>query len=369
VPQYLAYRDEINEAIERVLNSGRYILAEECASFEAEFARYLGVAHVVGVADGTRAISLALRALGVGPGDEVITTPFTAFPTIGAIVEAGAIPVFADIDPETFLLDIAATAAMVTNRTRAVIPVHLFGNVVDVEALRAAIPAGISIIEDAAQAHGSSIRGRMAGSLGNVATFSFYPTKNLGGYGDGGAVATDDPQLADHIRLLRAHGMPDKDRVVEVGVNSRLDELQAAILRVKLGHLDEMNAARRAIGGRYRAELPSALFRPQRIPPEVRTNEHIFEARYLGDREGLVRHLASEGIQSNVYYEIPQHRQQALAVVAHRVGELPNTERIARDVIALPMYPELSEPDLARIIATVHAFRSAGPARSAGRET
>lgn len=367
VPQYLKYKDEIDSAIERVLVSGRHILGEECAAFEREFAAYLGVRHVVGVADGTRALTLALRAVGVGAGDEVITTPFTAFPTIGAIVEANAVPVFADVDAATYLMDIEQVPSLLSARTRAVMPVHLFGNVVDVEALRALIPQDVAIVEDAAQAHGSSIRGRRAGSLGDIAGFSFYPTKNLGGYGDGGAIATNDDAIASRIRLLRAHGMPDKDHVVEVGVNSRLDELQAAVLRVKLPHLDQMNERRRAIGSRYRSELPADRFEHQRIGAGVITNEHVFEPRFSGDRDGLGAFLAERRIQTNVYYPTPQHRQPAMANVAHRVGAVPNAERLAREVIALPMYAELGDGDVANIIAAIREFEALVATRPSSR--
>ena len=260
--QYLAYRAEIDAAVARVLASGRYTLGPEVERFEREFADYLRVPDVVSVADGTRAIVLALRVLDVRPGDEVITTPFTAMPTIGAILEIGARPVLVDIDPETFLIDLDQVAAAVTPKTKAVVPVHIFGNVVDIPALRERIGPEIFIIEDAAQAHGSCLGSALAGSMGDLATFSFYPTKNLGGYGDGGAVVCGDPMLARRLRLLRNHGMRDKDVCEAPGTNSRLDELQAAILRTKLHHLDRMNAAR----AETRRSLPRGAA-GQSLPP------------------------------------------------------------------------------------------------------
>lgn len=366
VPGYLALKADIDAAIARVLSSGRYVLAEEVAAFEEEFARTLGTRFVVGVADGTRAISLALRALGIGSGDEVVTTAFTAFPTIGAILDVGARPVLVDVDPDTYLIDREAILRAVTSRTRAVVPVHIFGNVFDVEELRSKLPPGIRILEDAAQAHGSSIRGRAAGSIGDVGTYSFYPTKNLGCYGDGGAIATDDEAMARTLRLLRNHGNSDKDAVALAGVNSRLDELQAAILRAKLPHLEAQNAARRRIADAYRSRLPKT-FRHQRVDSAVIPNFHVFESRYSGDRDGLVAHLADGDIQSNVYYAIPHHLQPATTNLGYRPGDLPVTEALARDVIALPMYPELPQESLDLVVQEIAAFERGGRAPAARR--
>ena len=270
--QYLAYRAEIDAAVARVLAGGRYTLGPEVEHFEREFASYLHAPEVIGVADGTRAIVLALRVLGVRPGAEVITTPFTAIPTIGAIIEAGAVPVLVDIDPDTYLIDLDQVAAAVTPRTQAVVPVHMFGNVVDIPALRERIGSDIFIIEDAAQAHGSRLGASFAGTMGDIGTFSFYPTKNLGGYGDGGAIVCRDPAIAHKLRMLRNHGMRDKDICDTPGTNSRLDELQAAILRVKLAHLDEMNAARARLVTRY-LEVPSVQPLPAAENPRRRCDE------------------------------------------------------------------------------------------------
>jgi dTDP-4-amino-4,6-dideoxygalactose transaminase len=353
VPQYHRYRREIELAMARVLESGRYILAEEVAAFEAEFAAYVGMPQGVGVANGTDALTLALMGLGVGPGDEVITSPFTAIPTASAIVDAGATPVFVDVDPDTYLIDIEQASRAVTSRTRAIMPVHIFGNVVDVARLRAAVGPGIPIIEDAAQAHGSRRGPVRAGALAEVSTFSFYPTKNLGGYGDGGMILTRDTALAERLRLLRMYGMTDKDHIVIHGVNSRLDELQAAILRVKLAHLDDMNQARRRLADRYRAELPAQRFTPQLVPAGVEPNYHIFAARYHGDRAALIRRLEQDGIQTNIYYVVPLHLQEANRFLGLRPGSLPVVERLCEEVIALPMYAELTATDQDRVLESI----------------
>jgi dTDP-4-amino-4,6-dideoxygalactose transaminase len=354
--QYLAYRAEIDAAVARVLSGGRYTLGPELEQFEREFARYLHVPDVVGVADGTRAIVLALRVLGVKPGAEVITTPFTAIPTIGAIIEAGAVPVLVDIDPDTYLIDLDQVAAAITSKTRAVVPVHMFGNVVDIPALRERIGPDIFIVEDAAQAHGSRLGASFAGTMGDIGTFSFYPTKNLGGYGDGGAVVCRDSAIARRLRVLRNHGMRDKDICETPGTNSRLDELQAAILRAKLAHLDEMNAARASLVARYLEALPSNRLRPQQIRDDVVTNWHVFELRFDGDRDGLVKYLERRDIQTNVYYVVPHHLQPALAHLGYRKGSLPHTEKVCEEAIALPLYPEMPHQTVDDVVRTIHEF-------------
>lgn len=355
--QYVAYRDQISAAVMRVLDSGKYTLGPEVGSFESEFSEFIGVKETIGVADGTRAIAMALQVVGVKPGDEVITTAFTAVPTIGAILEAGATPVFADIDAETYLLDIEAIASKVTYKTRAIVPVQMFGNVFDIPKLRERLPHAIPVVEDAAQAHGSELRGIKAGAMGDLATFSFYPTKNLGGYGDGGAITTDNPEYAKRLRVIRNHGMINKDICGEAGINSRLDELQAAILRVKLRHLDAMNAARAARAEQYISGLPADLFRHQKITPNGRNNWHVFQSRYLGDRDGLVAYLDAAGVQSNIYYVVPHHLQPAFASLGYQEGDLPNVELVCRQAIALPMYPELPSEIVDKVIATINAYK------------
>jgi dTDP-4-amino-4,6-dideoxygalactose transaminase len=299
---------------------------------------------------------LALRVAGVDRGAEVITTAFTAIPTIGAILEAGAVPVFVDIDADTYLIDLDHVAAAVTERTRAVVPVHIFGSVVDIPALRRRLSPEIAIIEDAAQAHGSRLGSAFAGTLGEFATFSFYPTKNLGGYGDGGAIVCKTEEVARRLRTLRNHGLVDKDTCVEPGANSRLDELQAAILRAKLPHLDAMNAERARIAQCYIAAFPPDRFQPQKIPAEVTSNWHVFQARFFGNRDGLIAHLDARGIQSNVYFVVPHHLQPAMAPLGYQRGSLPNTEKVCGEAIALPLYPEMPASDLEQVIEAIHAY-------------
>ena len=353
VPQYEAYKEEIDAGVARVLGSGRYVLAEELAAFEEEFAAYVGTTCCVGLANGTDALILALQALGVERDDEVITTPFTAIPTVSAIIATGARPVFVDIRPDTYLMDVDAALQAVTAKTRAVVPVHLFGNMVDIARLRRGLPPHVAIVEDACQAHGSALDGARAGSLGDVAAFSFYPTKNLGGYGDGGAVVTKDPALAERIRLLRMYGMVDKDHIIINGVNSRLDEVQAAVLRAKLPYLDDMNEARRRIATRYARDLMDAPLAFQRIADNVVSNYHVLEARTTVDRDRLVTALGERGIQTNVYYVLPLHLQKPVAAFGYAPGDYPVAEALCADVIALPMYPELCDDVLEGIINTI----------------
>jgi dTDP-4-amino-4,6-dideoxygalactose transaminase len=362
--QYEAYAAEILAAVEGVLKSGRYVLGPESAAFEAEFAAYLGAENVVAVADGTRAITLALQLAGVGRGTEVITTAFTAVPTIGAILDAGAVPVFADIDPTTWLIDIDKVVEAVTEHTAAIVPVHMFGNVVDIPRLQAALPRAIPIVEDAAQAHGSRLGNRFAGTMGDFGTFSFYPTKNLGGYGDGGAIVCRDPAQAERLRLMRNHGMRGKDHWASSGVNSRLDDIQAAILRVKLRHLDEMNAARADRAATYLARLPAA-FRAQQPTNGAAVNNHLFQVRFDGDRDALSAHLDAAGIQNNVYYVIPHHLQEAVAHLGYRPGSLPVTEAVCADAIALPLYPEMPLSVVDRVCAAIAEFMGTSDARTA----
>ena len=355
VPEYRELRNEIQAAVDRVLESGRPILGEECRLFEEEFAAYLGVKAAAAVASGTDGLTLTLMALGVGAGDEVITTPFTAIPTLAAIRDTGARAVFVDVREDTFLMDIEQVPAAITVRTRAIMPVHIFGNVVDIPRLRQVAGPDIPIVEDACQAHGSLLGGRKAGALGAAGVFSFYPTKNLGACGDGGAVVSDDERIIEQVRLLRMYGMVDKDHFVQHGVNSRLDEIQAAILRLKLKRLDAMNARRAAIARRYTAELRVDLFTPQAVPGGVVPNHHVYAGRVAHHRDRLVDHLESQGIQTNIYYPLPLYRQRG--VLDLYPGEsLPCVERLCGQVIALPMYPELPESSLTRIIEAINSF-------------
>jgi len=355
VPQYEKYKVELHEAIERVLSSGRYILSNEVLQFEKEFAEYLDVKYAIGVANGTDAITLSLMMLDIGKGDEVITTPFTAIPTVSAIIDAGAKPVFVDVDPETFLIDLYNVKAAITKNTKAILPVHIFGNVVDIQDLKNKV-GDIPIIEDACQAHGSMIRENKTGSMGDIGAFSFYPTKNLGAYGDGGMIVTNNQELAEKAKLLRMYGMVDYNHIVVNGINSRLDELQAAILRIKLKYLDEMNKKRNYIAERYISHLDKNYFDHQFISAEVYSNYHVFVTKINRNRDGLIKYLETQDIQTNVYYYMPIHLQEANKFLHYKKGDFPNAEKICEQVIALPLYPELKEEVQFFIIDTINNY-------------
>jgi dTDP-4-amino-4,6-dideoxygalactose transaminase len=315
----------------------------------------LNIEHVIGVANATDGLTMALQVAGVQPGDEVITTPFTAIPTVAAIIGAGARPVFVDICPDTCLMDIGQVPGAVTDRTRAVVPVHIFGNPLDLPRLRSLIPRGIAVIEDAAQAHGSTLHGRQCGTMGDLGVFSFYPTKNLGGYGDGGAIVTNDAGFAARLRMIRNYGMVDKDHFETNGMNSRLDELQAAVLRTKLPLLDIWNERRRAIAARYQSELRSDLFFHLTVSDGGTSNHHVFAVRMRRDRDLMVEYLEKNGIQTNVYYPLPLYRQRAICD-QYRNLSLPVVERLCDEIIALPIYPELEPETLTRIISVINDF-------------
>lgn len=341
-----AYQPAIAERLSSVAASGRYILGPEVTAFEEEFAAYIGVAFCVGVGNGTDALTIALRALGIEPGDEVAVPSFTFYATAEAVVNAGATPVFCDVDPETFCVTLETVERAVTERTRAVVPVHLFGNVAPVPELRS---LGLPVLEDAAQAAGAKLDGRRAGALGDAATFSFFPSKNLGCLGDGGAIVTDDEEVAARARRLRFHGSEDKVTYTEVGYNSRLDALQAAVLRLLLPELDGWNEARRASARAYEASgLGSvggmALPRPA---PGAEHVYHLYVVRH--DRaDELAAALEREGIAARGYYRRPVHRQPAMAALAG--AELPDTDAVARSHLALPIGTGLSEGSVAEVV-------------------
>ena len=353
---YRRLQAEIDAAIARVLAGGWYILGPEVSAFEAEFAAYLGVEHAVGVASGTDAVLLALRALGVGPGDEVITVAHTAVATVAAIELAGATPRFVDIDPATYTLDPAQLAAAITPRTRAIIPVHLYGAPADMDAvLTVAHAHNLLVIEDCAQAHGARYRGQMVGTLGDAAAFSFYPTKNLGALGDGGAVATNRPEVAERLRLLHQYGWRERYVSDVAGMNSRLDELQAAILRVRLRHLDAENAARRRLAARYDAALAGL---PISLPPARPADMPVYHLYVIraAARDALAAHLNARGIGTGVHYPVPVHRQPAYAHLGYGPGSLPATEAAAAEVLSLPMHPDLPPTAIDMVAAAVRAF-------------
>jgi dTDP-3-amino-3,4,6-trideoxy-alpha-D-glucose transaminase len=343
---------ELEEAVLRVLRSGWYILGPELEAFEADFAAWHGVAHAVGVANGTDAIELALRALGIGPGDEVITVSHTAVATVCAVERAGATPVLVDVDEATFTMDPAAAAAAITPRTRAIVPVHLYGQPADMEAFVAlAAQHGLALVEDCAQAHGARLGGRLVGTFGHLAAFSFYPTKNLGALGDAGAVITGDAGLAEKLRRLRHYGQTVRYRHEQRGVNSRLDEMQAALLRVKLAHLAAHTGARRGLACRYGAGLEGVT------QPAVRPGaEHVFHLYVVRHprRDALMAALAERGIGTLIHYPIPAHRQAAYADLGYAPGALPVTERIAGEILSLPLYLGLTEQNVDTIVEAVN---------------
>ena len=346
--QYAPLLDELKDRIAEVLDSGRFILGPEVKAFEEEAARFLGATDAVGVANGTDALVIVLDAFGVGPGDEVICPSFTFYATAESIARRGATPVFADIDPAKLNLDASDVAAKVTERTKAVLPVHLFGRPFDPGPLPEAVP----VVEDAAQAFGAKVGDRRAGALAAAATFSFYPTKNLFGLGDGGLITTADSELADRIRLLRFHGSRDKQTFEAVGYNSRLDELQAAALRIFLRHVDEWNEGRRTAAKAYAdLGLGEVCELPADEPGHV---YHMYVVR-TGERERLTAALDQAGIGWAAYYTTPLHLQPALARLGYEQGSLPETERAARETLALPIWPAISREQQERVVECLRA--------------
>jgi dTDP-4-amino-4,6-dideoxygalactose transaminase len=339
--QYAAYRTEIDLAIKNAVESGRYILGPQVEAFESEFARYIGVKDAVGVSSGTDALHLALAACHVGQGDEVITVAHTAVATVSAIEMAGAVPVFVDIDPTYFTIDPALIEPAITSRTRAIVAVHLYGQPADMHSvLEIARRHRLRVIEDCAQAHGAEWHGRRVGSWGDIGCFSFYPTKNLGALGDGGIVVTGDAELAARVRLLREYGWSSRYVSEIPGWNSRLDEIQAALLRVKLTHLDADNERRRLIAEYYTARLGGAGVTLPMGRPESRHAWHLYVVR-AARRDALRDELAANGVGTLVHYPVPIHLQPAYSKRSVRGPALPATEQAAREVLSLPMYPQL----------------------------
>ena len=353
--QYQNIRPEVDDAVRDVLASGAFILGSRGKSFEEAVAVYLGVQHAVGVASGTDALWLALRACGIGPGDEVIVPAYTFFATAEAVSQAGATPVFADIEPDSYGIDASRLKASITPRTRAIIPVHLYGCPADLgPVLRFARDHDLKVLEDNAQAFGAEYGGRKTGSLGEAGCLSFFPTKNLGGYGDGGMVVTNNPAVADTVRKLRDHGSRTKHVPEMIGWNSRLDELQASILLVKLRHVDAWNALRRSIADTYR-ELLKDL--PVQVPHEPSYGKHVYHLYVvrLPDRDRVKAHLDSRGIASAVYYPIPLHHTTPYR--NSHVSQLPESEKAARETLALPMFPEMTEEQIRTVaVAVRHAL-------------
>jgi dTDP-4-amino-4,6-dideoxygalactose transaminase len=360
--QYQTIRQELEQALKGVFESQYFILGPEVSALEAEIARYCGAAHAVGCASGSDALLLPLLAAGIGPGDEVITSPYSFFATAGAIWRTGARPVFVDIEPDTFNIDPARIEAAITPRTRAIIPVHLYGQAAEMDPILALAEAhGLLVLEDAAQAIGAEYHGRRAGSLGLVAALSFYPTKNLGGFGDGGMVTATDSELARRMARLRVHGMEPKYVHHEVGFNSRLDALQAAILRVKLRHLDRWTTARRNAAARYRFLFDSyCLSDTVQLPVERPNHFHVYNQFVVrvpnAARDPLRSYLTDRRIGTEVYYPIPLHLQGCFAALGHKPGDFPRSESAAQQTIALPIYPELTEEAQHVVVSALAEF-------------
>ena len=347
--------DEIDEALRRVADSGWYILGPEVKAFEAEFAAYHGTARAVGVASGTDAIELALRAGGIGAGDEVITVAHTAMATVTAIERTGASPVLADIDLQTYTLDPQCAEAAITGRTRAIVAVHLYGQPADMDELRAlADERDLLLIEDCAQAHGVDYKGRRVGAIGDMGAFSFYPTKNMGAYGDGGAIITSSHEYAERLEKLRNYGQTTRYTHQTRGTNSRLDEMQAAVLRIKLKHLDGHNARRREIAALYDAHLHSV------VKPYVAVDRtHAYHLYVIRDpeRDKLMAALKVRGIGTLIHYPIPVHLQESHRNLGLRAGSLPQTELAAREILSLPLYIGLDDGDVRRVCAEIENLR------------
>ena len=359
--QHRAIREEVLTEIVRVVDSQKFILGEDVQKLEAEIAAYSGTKFAVGCASGSDALMLSLMALGVGAGDEVLTTPYTFFATAGAISRVGARPVFADVEENTFNLEPNRLADVLRARPkiRAIIPVHLFGGCADMDRINEmAAERNIPVIEDAAQSIGSEYKGRRAGSMGQVGAFSFFPSKNLGGYGDGGMVTTNDPALAERLKALRIHGRTGTYFHEWIGVNSRLDALQAAILRVKFRHLDSWTAGRQEHAERYRRQFGSAAIPVTPCAPAPYQNRHVYNQFVIrcANRDGLKAHLKEQGIGSEVYYPLPLHLQPCFADLGYNKGDFPVSEKLAGESLALPVHAEIAAEDIDHIADVIRSF-------------
>ncbi len=371
VEQHQSIRTEVMSAVERVFDSQKFVLGDEVDSFEQDVARYCDSRFAIGCASGTDALVLALKGLGIGRGDEVITTPYSFFATASSITRAGARPVFVDIDPVTFNICPDAVAAAITPKTRAIMPVHLYGQCADMEPLwRLSVRHGIAIVEDAAQALGATYRGRKAGVLGNIGCFSFFPTKNLGGAGDGGMMTTDDKDIAARLRRLRVHGDVGGYNHVEVGMNSRLDALQAAVLAVKLKHLDSWSAARQENAARYTQLFAEHQLTNRIELPAVDSDcGHVFNQYCIrvphGQRDEVLSGLRQRQVGCAIYYPKPLHLQECFSHLGGSAGQFPEAERAAAETLALPIYPELGEARQHRVVeALVETFAELDASKS-----
>jgi dTDP-4-amino-4,6-dideoxygalactose transaminase len=358
--QYATIRDEVRRAIDDVLESMQLTIGPNVKAFDQEFAAYIGSKHSIGVGSGTDALQLAIRACGVSGGDEVITVSHTFFATVEAILYANARPILVDVDEKTMLMDPAAVAAAITPRTKAIIPVHLYGRTVDLKPLRQiAQDRNITVIEDAAQAHGALLDdGKKAGTGGRVNCFSFYCSKNLGAYGEAGSITTNDDRLAEELRALREHGQSTRYYHPVVGYNARLDEIQAAILRIKLRKLDQWNGRRRELARKYDEQLKGSGVLVPEIPSDIR--RHVFYTYTIrvpgGRRDDLRKYLGERGIGTQIHYPVPIHLQQSAEFLGYRKGDMPVTEKVASEVLSLPMFAELTDEQLERVAHSVRAF-------------
>lgn len=352
--QYEAIENEVLDSVRRVLRSGELILASEVQQFEENFCAMLGSnVSGVGVANGTDAIVVCLLALGIGPGDEVITVANTAVPTVSAIRMAGAMPVFVDVDPASALMDVGQLHLKITKRTKAILAVHLFGNAADMPAImEVADQHRLWVIEDCAQSHGATINGQMAGTFGHAAAFSFYPTKNLGAYGDGGLCVSKDPDIIKSMRRVRKYGFDDLYYAEREGINSRLDEVQAAVLNIKLKHLPHALRLRRDLARAYRSELPASLYHFE-AGEQVAHAYHLFVVR-ADDRDALRKSLSEQGIQTGIHYPFPIHLMRGYQFLGYKPGDLPETEKLASTILSLPLYPELPVSSVHRVLQCLH---------------
>ncbi|MHB8632192.1 MAG: DegT/DnrJ/EryC1/StrS family aminotransferase [Candidatus Limnocylindria bacterium] len=362
VAQYRTIREEVRAAIDDVLESMQLTIGPNVRAFDQEFAAFCGTRHAIGVGSGTDALQLVIRALGISSGDEVITVSHTFFATVEAILYSGARPILVDVDEQTFNMDIAAAARAITPRTKAIMPVHLYGRTIDMKPLLAlAKDHGLQIIEDACQSHGAMLdTGARAGAAGRASAFSFYCSKNLGAYGEAGSITTNDDELATELRSLREHGQSTRYYHPVVGYNARLDEIQAAILRIKLRKLPEWNARRLAIARRYNDRLADSGVI---VPQIAEGGRHVFHCYVVrvpgGKRDALRQHLSERGIGTGVHYPVPIHLQDAAGFLGYRHGDLPVTERLAGEVVSLPMYPELSDAQVDTVAGAIAGFMRA----------
>ncbi len=354
--EYQEIKPQIDQAVQEVLQSGWFVLGQQGKAFEEEFAAYCGVRFCVGCASGTEAIALALMALGIGAGDEVITTDLSAVPTLSAVSMTGAKPVLVDVESDTCLMDVAQVEEKITPRTKAIIPVHLYGQPCDMKALtHISQRHNLSLVEDACQAHGSEYRGQKTGALGTLAAFSFYPSKNLGCYGDGGAVTTNSEVLYEKLMKLRNYGQSKRYYHESIGINSRLDEIQAAILRVKLKHLDSWTQRRQDIARKYNAQIHSTKVVKPVIREESKTNYHLYVVK-VEARAQIQAQLAEAGVQTLIHYPVPMHQQKAYAQLGYALEAFPKTGRCTETVLSLPMYPQLTDSEVDFVCEQVNAL-------------